>query len=411
VAQRTYAAAAGVSLSSLTAYPRRGTEVRFLDGEGLLFDSTSQKLYAANRAATFVWCCLEDGMAAGEIVRAMHRTLRLSVTTAQDYVETAVREWRRHGLLTDSIERPAPPPRVTETPVHRRLQATGDSIHGESFDPVAERHCRLLDTDFRIRFGSEDARIDLDPYLRPLAGEPAGAAPITVDVIERSGLHALVHEGRVIERWADPEELVPIVKLALLGMSLRLSGDFGALHAAAVCRETGPCVLLPGPSGVGKSTLAAGLLSEGFRSLGDDTVVLADGSLDIRAVPFGICLKDGSWKLLASRFPDLSRQPIHDRLDGKRVRYLIPPPSARPDSPRAAAWIAFPRRTNRRSELVPISRPDALCRLAVQFCPLGSGLDLPKVEQLIEWIGGLSCFELRYATLDHGINLIKSLFK
>lgn len=85
MAHRIYAAAAGTSLPSLIAHPRRGTEGRFLDGEGVLFDSISQKLYAANPATMFVWCYLEDGIAAGEIVRAMHRTLRLSTATAQDY--------------------------------------------------------------------------------------------------------------------------------------------------------------------------------------------------------------------------------------------------------------------------------------------------------------------------------------
>lgn len=64
----------------------------------MFFDSTSQKLYPTNRAATFVWRCLEDGMATGEIAHAMHRTLRLSIATARDYVETAIREWHRHGL-------------------------------------------------------------------------------------------------------------------------------------------------------------------------------------------------------------------------------------------------------------------------------------------------------------------------
>lgn len=380
----------------------------------MLFDSASQNLYAINRAATFAWCCLEDGMAPVEIAHAIHHTFRLSVTTAQDYVEMAIREWRTHGLLTDSAGGPVPPSRAAQTPVRQHRHAPPDDFaRGESSAPVAEREFRLLDTDFRIRFDSKDTQIELDPYLNSLSGEPSGTtSPTIVDVIERNGLRTFVHDSRIIERWATPEELVPIAKLVLIGMALKVSGDFGALHAAAVCRnETGPCVLLPGPSGAGKSTLTAGLLSENFQSLGDDTVVLANGSLDVRAVPFGICLKNGSWRLLASRFPDISYQPIHDRPDGKRVRYLLPPPSARPDGPRAAAWIVFPRRTDSVSALVPISRPDALCRLAAQFCPLGSGLDLPKVEQLIEWISGLSCFELRYATLDCGIDLIKGLFR
>jgi hypothetical protein len=195
---------------------------------------------------------------------------------------------------------------------------------------------------------------------------------------------------------------------------LEQSCDFGAIHAAAVHRGgNAPCVMLPGPSGIGKSTLTAALVADGFRTLGDDTIVLARDTLDVRAVPFGICLKNGAWQLLAARFPDLVEQPVHNRLDGKRVRYLNPGGQGVAQescAPRPAAWIVFPQRVDYGdSDLIPISRPEALSRLAAQFCPLGAGLDLPKIDRLVRWIGGIACFELRYSTLDQGAERLKEL--
>lgn len=48
---------------------------------------------------------------------------------------------------------------------------------------------------------------------------------------------------------------------------------FGVLHGAAV-GATGGAVLIPGPGGAGKSTLAAGLAARGCPLLGDDVVLL-----------------------------------------------------------------------------------------------------------------------------------------
>lgn len=395
--------------------PRPRTVIRFLDDEGLIFDSIARKLYSANRTAAFIWCGLEDGLTSDEIAGEVQATFRLPPVTAEHYVEAAIAEWRRLGLVTDGREDIADMAPMDHFHTVAPLGADyGYAPVGRPPEVVAERNCCLLDTCFRIRFGSEAVLAELDPYLAPLVADSTAASALVVDVIEREGLRGLFHRGELFERWVTADQIVPIAKLCLIELALKRSHDFGAVHAAAVYRgERSPCVILPGPSGSGKSTLTAALISRGFQSLGDDTVVFAHDSLDVRAVPFGICLKDGAWKLLASRFPNLAEQPVHDRLDGKRVRYLVPPAVSSPAGPsnrRSARWLVFPTRTdNVRSELVPISRPAALSRLASQFCPLGTGLDLPKVERLMEWIHGVSSYELRCANLDDGVALIEEL--
>lgn len=390
---------------------RRDVFLRFLDSQGLLFDSTVQKLYLANRSAAFIWCCFEEELRPDDAVRRLQETFGLTAVIAKAYVDDAIQEWTRLGLLGNACQENAAPRGPDESWLASFCSEYGDSMPY----PFVERTCRLLDTHFAIRFVSETAHRDLASYLLPLATDKMPKTTVAIDVVENGRLRALVHNGRIIGKWGTPEEIVPILKLGLIRLAMEKSLDFGALHAAAVCRDDGgPCVLLPGPSGVGKSTLTAALLSEGLQSLGDDTVVLARETLDVRGVPFGICLKSGAWKLLAARFPSLLDQPIHSRLDGKRVRYLIPD-TRRGDvleKPRPAAWIVFPQQPDGTcSELVPLSRADALRRLTAQFCPLGRGLDVQKLDQLIEWMRGIACYELRCATLEGSIDLITALWK
>jgi len=46
------------------------------------------------------------------------------------------------------------------------------------------------------------------------------------------------------------------------------------------------------------------------------------------------------------------------------------------------------------TSLTRISPADALCRLTEAGYDMEGGLDTERVEELIDWIGGISCYEL-----------------
>jgi len=395
---------------------RDGVSLHLVGDEGVLLDGLSQCLYRANATATFIWFCLEDGLSPEESGRHLQRTFGTTETIAKHYVAEAIREWTTLGLLSDTANE-------TDEP---RGRATGDiAIAGDDrsksaapdrpFVAVSERNYRLLDTDFRLRFASHSVEADIHPFLIPLGeSAPGEADPVVIDVREENGRRALYSGNRVIERWAAADEIVPVAKIALVTFALERSRDFGALHAAAVCRRPdAPCVVIAGVSGSGKSTLTAGLVTDGFFSLGDDTIVLARDTLAIRAMPFGICLKEGAWGLLSGRLPALADQPVHQRLDGKRVRYFVPEGgigSPGRTTQNAVTAVVFPHRTEGGPDcLLRVSHADALSRLAAEFCPLGGTLDAGKVERLIQWVDDVACFELRFSTLDGGMKRIGEL--
>ena len=389
--------------------PRTGVTLHLVDDEGVLLDTASQKLYRLNTTAAFIWCCIEDRLSRAESVARLGRAFGTTGRDAESYVAAAVDGWSALGLLAgngaplaDALSSPEP-------------KDGAPAAIAAPFIPVIEKYYRLLDTDFRLRFASSATAADMHRFLAPLAERrPDERDLVTIDVRESGARRALYHGDRIIERWAAPDELVPVAKIALVTFALERSQDFGALHAGAVSRRgDGPCVVIAGVSGAGKSTLVAGLATSGFTSLGDDTIVLARDPLAVRAIPFGICLKDGAWDLLSGRIPGLSEQPVHQRLDGKRVRYFVPhgmpAPLGRAVRNPAVA-VVFPNRTTGGSgHLVRISHADALTRIASEFCPLGGQLDVDKVERLIQWVGSMKCYELRYSTLDQGIKAIGEL--
>ena len=388
-----------------------------IDDEAILFDARDRKLYTANTMAAFIWCYLEDGLKLLDIISKIVTTFHVPLIEADHHLLSALKSWIRLDLITDrnSAEEVTAETADTGFASSLRIEPASSSITN-SFKPVLECSYRLLDTNFRLRFDSVDTYRAMELNLRPFAAlfTDRDTSQEVIDVIGRGNTSALIHDGRILEKWAARDEIVPLARLALITLALERSRDFGAVHAATVrLKSDSRCLLLPGRSGVGKSTLTAALIGDGFEALGDDTVVLSQKSLEVRPIPFGVCLKDGAWDLLASRFPKLATYPIHHRPDGKRVRYLMPEMIASLTDAQArhtVNWMIFPERNGTgEAHLVPVRRPDALSRFVFQFCPLGTGWDSQKIDRLAQWIGTIECFELHFSTLDQGVRKLREL--
>lgn len=393
--------------------PAPHVTLHIIEDQGVLFDAPRQCAYAINATGTFIWCCLESGFPLTEIIGRLAQTFAITRASASDYVDMALRNWRDRQLLAapgsdapafESLGPPGPPrdwvawQRPGSRPAIRR-------------DP-GRRDYGLLDARFRIRARAPLLQTEIDLLLSPLATDQPSSHAMRLDLIEDARGFSVVRDGRPYASCSELDQAVPLIKTCLIELALNRSGDFGAIHAAAVSRN-GHCILLAGASGAGKSTLTAALVAAGFELMADDTTVLARDTLDARPVPFAICVKAGAWELLTSRFPGIGGRPIHHRLDGKKVRYILPEPGryawAKPTSRRPVDSLIFLNRVpEAKSSLRPIARADALSRLADEFCPLGDGLTAEKLDQMIGWMTRIDCLELKYSPLDEGVEqLIK----
>jgi len=386
--------------------------LRILDDDGILFDAAKQSVYELNTAGTFIWCCLEEGADLAETCTRTRETFGVTDSVARGYVTAAVRHWRELQLLNEGQEAGTgvdfdlgpPGPRKTHEP-----RRTGS---GNSRPAVDCQDYLLLDVGFRLRILTAALRDEIALLLAPLATDSIRSDFVRLDLVEDGSGWLILREGSVHARCSLREQVVPLIKTSLVEIALERSGDFGAVHAAAVVRN-GCCLLLAGSSGAGKSTITAALVAAGFELMGDDTTVLARETLDARPVPFAICLKEGSWDLLASRFPELEDRPIHHRLDGKKVRYLPPLRGCAWAKPRARypvrGLVFLNRVPEAQSAIVPLRRADALRRLIAEFCPLGEGLTKAKLDALVAWISRTPAFELRYSPLDDGVEQLAKL--
>jgi len=135
--------------------------------------------------------------------------------------------------------------------------------------------------------GEPDVRV----ALLPAAPERAPAEPLyrlQDDILTFASREALYHcqtgEVAIAPRPdADPDAIVGLLIATALPAMLWLRGAF-VLHAAAVVRPGGDGALaIMGPSGVGKSAVAAQLIAEGAMLLADDSLRLEPAGAAIMA--------------------------------------------------------------------------------------------------------------------------------
>jgi len=389
--------------------PRRHVSLHFLGDDGALFDAAAQRLYAINTTATYIWCCLEEELSPARIAERLNSAFGLARSEASSYVNDIIARWRELRLVSDShacYELPPENAKARSAPFHPPRKSRPRAR------AAAEREIRLLDTNFRIRFFSESLLTTTAPFLSALAAAQRAEDSVVLDLVLERENYALYADSRRVGHADRLEQVVPMLKASLASLMLDRSEDFCAIHAAAVARD-GRCILLPGPAGSGKSTIAAAMVGAGMGLLGDEAVVLARESLCARPVPFPICLKSGSWELLARQFPELARLPLHDRLDGKRVRYLMLPEEricTDPSAQYSVRAVVFPnRRPGAAAALHQLARTEALGRLFKFFYPVAEGLDAAKVERLLGWITVVDCYELQFSSLEDATRLLGGL--
>jgi hypothetical protein len=163
---------------------------------------------------------------------------------------------QRHFALTRSPGQLADGQAVEIT-----LNREGSTPFSSSVTLIEEtRYLRVLRTGTGFRLEAEESWIDLDPARGVATG------------ILRDGF------------WDLPELTQRDFALQTLVILLRDRHHYG-LHASGVGRD-GTGLLVVGPSGRGKTTLALSLLSTGWGFLGDDVVALhqVDGTVEARAV-------------------------------------------------------------------------------------------------------------------------------
>jgi len=153
-------------------------------------------------------------------------------------------------------------------------------------------------------------------------------------------------------------------------------------------------------------------VAAGLGYLSDELALLEGDPLAIRAVPLALTVKPGAVDVLEPLYPGLAGLPVHQREDGKRVRYLPPPASAVPADVTAhpLKWIVFPRYTpGVETRLRALSKPEALERLLACCLSLPEWLTPESVERLVALLRAAETHELAMASLPEAVRALQAL--
>ena len=271
----------------------------------------------------------------------------------------------------------------------------------------------MLDQIFLLRYGSASIEARVHPVLAHLeTDDGSGNARIFDIQPDRDGFR-LVLDSRPVATCASLEELGPLTSYTVFSESFAKDSYFLAFHAAAVA-QAGRCLLMPGTGGVGKTSLTAALLQEGFQYLSDDVTLLGAQPLSARGLPYSLCIKESALDPLSRYYPRLSQLPLYKRKDGKQVRYLSPPSGTynwNQGEGFPVHWVVFPHyRPNAQTALGSVGRPEALRRL-MSHAARPRHLGRAAIFDLVHWIRSVDCYDLSMASLPEAVELLQALVR
>jgi hypothetical protein len=375
-----------------------GTHFYALDEGGVLFCEPAQRLYGLNAAAAYCWLALRDGLPEAEAALELEEA-GAPPGQGGDWWRRSLEIFRAEGFLADSAAAPVdrPPAAGIGLMNGQRLERVPDF--------VAERRYRLFDTRFHVGFTTEAPLSRIEGMLANLAAAPGAAADVEIAVIGVGERFLVARDGRIVGIAPDLDRLATQLEQALTLTAIDATPHLLSLHSGLLQR--GPCgLLLPAASGSGKTTLTSALAHRGWSFGTDELVLLKPDGSGARAAPLSPCIKTGSWPVLAPLFPELMRQPVHERF-GRQVRYL-PLPGQKIEEA-GITHVVFPRyAAAAESGLRPVERQEGLRRLFVECVSVPSRLDPAQAGRLVDWARQVAFYELKFSGLEEALAAIDS---
>ncbi|NRB20320.1 MAG: hypothetical protein HRU33_22980 [Rhodobacteraceae bacterium] len=370
-----------------------GNRLAWIGGQAYLFIDSQQSVCALNSEAAAAWPSFETGVICDGVVP------RVAGLCAPSVVGDLLSVGAIEPLSTKDGIAPVASTQVVNTGAAKVLVCYGDApLH----DLIAAEFAHMAQS---------------SPQSCPLPSSLPCPLPCDAYVsVQRSGdkLGVALRGGSI--DWASASEVVPLLKIAITDAVLDNMDDL-LLHVALLHKGDRAIVLVGGP-GAGKSTLATALGAKGFTLAGDDLATLGpDGT--VRALPFPVTLKTGSWPLLQDRQVEIAAAATHLRPDDRYVRYLAVDAKTAL-KPLAVGWIVFLDRTEGLSpghssdhspslspSLSPVTAPETIYGLIGSAWSGDTALTPEEFSALAACVDGASCVRLRYCDLSMAVDLLQ----
>jgi hypothetical protein len=217
-------------------------------------------------------------------------------------------------------------------------------------------------------------------------------------------------DGHVRYQAAPAHLGLPMLESGLNWLVWTSTARFLLVHAAVLERD-GSAVVMPGPSGVGKSTLCAALVARGWRLLSDEVALIRPQDGLLQPYPRPISLKNESIEMIAQLMPDAHFSRRFDGTIKGTVAFMRAPPQAiaRADVPASPRVVVFPKYAAQAPvEIAPLEKAQAFMKLVDHssnyLTLLETGFD--TLASLVE---ACDHYALSYGALDEAVSLIERL--
>ena len=346
-------------------------------------------LFLLNETATFIWRHHGKGVSADSLARLFSREFSIPMSQAAHDIEATLTGWSS-GLLSNLLS-------TTEIPAGVR---TAES----SFRARFSRNYSLGQICVGLAAGDEEIAAEIEPRLAHLECGDQSCA-VTFQLLKDNDRIKLIKDGMFLAEAPEVNAARAILFLELTGVAHPEADWLTALHAGA-CGTSAACVIMPADTNAGKTTLTAALMHSGLHFLSDDSAAIDRHTLRVAPMPFALMVREGSWPILASRFPELVSAPIFER-NGWRVRFLAPPENKLGAGVPAKCLLFIEYRPGAPTSLESLTPFEGLLRLQK------SGFWVPhnreSLAAFLSWIQSIPAYHAVYSDLDEATALVHRL--
>jgi hypothetical protein len=361
-----------------------------------------RRLVLLDPPAAALWELHASGLPVEALAGLVAERFGLAEETADAQVGSLVDGWLRAGLLNGEWETPREwrfEPSALVPPLPAPVVAPS---------PAGAWRLSLAELSVSLEVDFAEVERSLAPLLAPLREGGGREVLYRLEVRGDPDRWTLEGNGTPLESGKDADGAVVATLRTLTELGCGARERMLVVHGAALMLPDGRGLLLVARGGSGKTTLAAALNSNGMALLSDDVVpVTPDGRLVGLGLP--LCVKPGSFPVLAAWRPDLERAPSVMRL-GQPVRFL-PARGPRVAHPVAPGLLLFPSHRPGEAPRVESLTPAQVLRGVVEAESVIRGLTQTKLEALARWVGMAPAYSVTYPDLETGLDLVDDLQK
>ena len=366
------------------------------------FRPGNKNLFVLNETAKLIWEDFRWQIDPAEISRRLARRFKIPIEIAIRDVKSTLSDWAAKGLID------APCDDILKERDRTTVRNRSISRVPESMVRSAYSQCtyELFQKQFTIQYQSRDLQDLMHPLLSHLEIRSPHNTKNRIDFLSKGEKYMVIKDGTIVGHDVLDYRAIGYLIREIFNLTHPGREWMAVMHAAAIT-DGEHCIVLPGTGGNGKSTLTAALIKSGYHYFSDDIVPLDCQNSHAAAVPIGICLKEGSWPLLHSYYPELRDLPVYKRYQ-RRIRYLPPPNLDQTEQKNhlPVKHLIFPCYKKKAPvRIKKISKTSALQQLVQSRVWVS---DNPVcVGHFIQWLSNTPCYEFVFDSLSSAVSLIQ----